>query len=187
MTTPAATVAIAAFRSHCEARAALYGAGKLDLHDAVDGLEAISGPAQAVIGVDAVQAIMAEAFRPYREREWADPNGSPASENASKTNIRKSDADPNGSPVWPTVKRDAFLEAYRQSWEANRKMQASVDASMRQQGVPQSMLSDLEYLLRQDDPARLRRFLRGRTPDQLAVLKTHAAKYLAARKASPCP
>jgi hypothetical protein len=53
---------------------------------------------------------------------------------------------------------------------------------MRRQGVPRSALAALEYVLRQDDPAVLRRFLDGRAPQELAVLKEHAVDCLAARK-----
>ncbi len=58
------------FRDHCEARAALYEDGLLDLHDAVDGLQAIAWPLIDTIGQDAVQTIMAEAFRPVWVRNW---------------------------------------------------------------------------------------------------------------------
>jgi hypothetical protein len=55
-----------AFRARCEARAILYGAGELALHDAVDVPQADAARDGLVklIGQDAVQAVMAEAFRP---------------------------------------------------------------------------------------------------------------------------
>src|ERR1700681_3328354 len=61
-----------AFRARCEARAHLYGAGELDLHDAVDVPQddAVRDGLVASIGQDAVQAIMTEGFRPIRNREW---------------------------------------------------------------------------------------------------------------------
>jgi hypothetical protein len=60
-----------AFRARCEARALLYGAGEFDVHEAVDVLQAAAVGSGLVksIGQDAVQAIMADAFRPIRERE----------------------------------------------------------------------------------------------------------------------
>jgi hypothetical protein len=56
------------FRARCEARALLYVAGELDLHEAVDVLQAhaIASGLVPQIGQDAVQAIMAAAFRPVR-------------------------------------------------------------------------------------------------------------------------
>lgn len=52
------------FRARAEARAALFVAGELDLHQAVDALQAaaISSSLLGEIGQDAVQAILATAF-----------------------------------------------------------------------------------------------------------------------------
>jgi hypothetical protein len=62
---------VAAFRLRCEARAMLYGAGELDLHEAVDvlQLDAERDGLVGMIGQDAVQEVMAQAFRPYREAQ----------------------------------------------------------------------------------------------------------------------
>jgi hypothetical protein len=56
------------FRARAEARAALFAAGELDLQEAVDALQAaaIRSSLLGEIGQDAVQAIMAEAFRRVR-------------------------------------------------------------------------------------------------------------------------
>jgi hypothetical protein len=53
------------FQARCEARALLYATGELTLHDAVDALQAaaIACGLVASIGQEAVQAIMAVAFR----------------------------------------------------------------------------------------------------------------------------
>jgi hypothetical protein len=69
----AAVDPVAAFKLRCEARAHLYSQGELDLHDAADGLEGSAklGGLNRTISRDAVQAIMAEAFRAVREKEWA--------------------------------------------------------------------------------------------------------------------
>jgi hypothetical protein len=63
---------VAVFKLRCEARAYLYGEGELDLHDAVDELEAFARSLgiNHKIGINGSQAIMADAFRPVREREW---------------------------------------------------------------------------------------------------------------------
>jgi hypothetical protein len=54
-----------AFRARAEARGVLVAAGELDLHDAVDALlnDALRDGLVQAIGMDAVQAIMATAFR----------------------------------------------------------------------------------------------------------------------------
>jgi hypothetical protein len=56
------------FVARCEARALLWQAGKLDLHEAVDRLQADAMRDGLVdkIGQDAVQAIMAKAFEAVR-------------------------------------------------------------------------------------------------------------------------
>jgi hypothetical protein len=63
---PIATIDV--FRERCEARAMLYAAGELGLHEAVDQLQVDAERTGLVdeIGQDAVQAIMADAFRRVR-------------------------------------------------------------------------------------------------------------------------
>jgi hypothetical protein len=57
-----------AFCERAEARAMLWHAGELDLIEAVDvlQLDAERDGLLELIGQDAVQAVMAQAFRPYR-------------------------------------------------------------------------------------------------------------------------
>jgi hypothetical protein len=62
---------LAAFRERCAQRAQQYHAGEIDLHDAVDGLQAIAGPIIDSDGQDAVQAEMAAAFRD--PPDWSSP------------------------------------------------------------------------------------------------------------------
>jgi hypothetical protein len=61
----AAPTALDMFWACCEARAHLYAVGELDLDDAVEVLQerAVRHGLVAEIGEDAVQAIIAEAFR----------------------------------------------------------------------------------------------------------------------------
>jgi hypothetical protein len=56
------------FRARCEAKALLFAAGEIDLHDAVDGLQADAVASGLVrqIGKDAVQTIIADAFERVR-------------------------------------------------------------------------------------------------------------------------
>ena len=56
------------FRLRAEARATLWAAGELDLHEAVDPLQhdAVESGLVASIGQDAVQAIMSAAFARVR-------------------------------------------------------------------------------------------------------------------------
>jgi hypothetical protein len=60
--------ALEIFIARCEARAVLWAAGELSLHDAVDVLQAdaVRDGLVAEIGQDAVQAIMAKAFEAVR-------------------------------------------------------------------------------------------------------------------------
>jgi hypothetical protein len=56
-----------------DARAYLWSIGEYELSDAVDALQfaAVRDGLIARIGQDAVQALIADAFRPYREAEHA--------------------------------------------------------------------------------------------------------------------
>jgi hypothetical protein len=58
------------FRERGWARAYLWGAGAFDLREAVDVLQrdAMRDGLVKLIGQDAVQQILADAFRPHRER-----------------------------------------------------------------------------------------------------------------------
>jgi hypothetical protein len=157
-----------AFRARCEARAHLYGVGELDLHDAVDALQAaaVAYGLVASIGQDAVQAIMADALRPVREREWAagddcpEPPVRPAPPVYDDFGLWQGWDSPmpdpvSSKPASPTSKHDAFLEAYRKAWEEHHiadcslgAMQAVVDASRRRRGTPRSTVDALFYSLR---------------------------------------
>jgi hypothetical protein len=61
--------ALAVFELRAAARAPLWAEGELDLHDAVDALQASAERDGLIdrIGQDAVQAIMATAFAPFRK------------------------------------------------------------------------------------------------------------------------
>jgi hypothetical protein len=56
------------FRARCEARALLFATGELDLHEAVDVLQAdaVANGLVRQIGQDAVQAILRDAFQAVR-------------------------------------------------------------------------------------------------------------------------
>jgi hypothetical protein len=74
-TKPARVDPVIAFQARAEARALLYCAGEMTLHEAVDGLQREAqenGPVDA-IGQDAVQKILAEAFAPHRDDPWDAP------------------------------------------------------------------------------------------------------------------
>ena len=64
--------ACAIFQARCEARAILFTLGEIELHEAVDVLQAdaIANGLIAKLGQDAVQALMAAAFREVRCHEW---------------------------------------------------------------------------------------------------------------------
>lgn len=86
---------IQAFRARCEARALLVAFGELDLHDAVDKLQADAVRDGLVdeIGQDAVQAMMAEAFRivPPEARPRQGPP-EPAEDSPARQDISVPDA-----------------------------------------------------------------------------------------------
>ncbi len=98
---------VAAFKLRCEAKAHLYGAGELDLHNAVDELAEFARKIgiNHSIGIDDSQAVMAEALRPVREWEWAEPNGSKPEPNGS--------AEPSTQSRTPTSTIDALFYALR--------------------------------------------------------------------------
>jgi hypothetical protein len=65
----AAVHPLAIFEARSEARAMLYSAGEFGLQSAVDVLQhdAVASGLVRMFGQDAVQAIMAEAFRRFRD------------------------------------------------------------------------------------------------------------------------
>jgi hypothetical protein len=96
------------FKVDCEVRAALFAAGELELHEAVDSLQyaAAASGLVALVGQDVVQSIMAEAFKPHC-------------------------------------------------------------------GVARSVIDAVGYLIRQDDPTRLRAFLARQTAEERAAIKQY--------------
>lgn len=65
--------AINVLAARADARAYLYAIGELEISDAVDALEEFARKSGLTreIGVDAVQAVIAQAFEPYRREEAA--------------------------------------------------------------------------------------------------------------------
>ncbi len=59
------------FLERCGARAILWSSAMMDLHEAVDGLQAAAERAGIVddIGQDAIQKFMSDAFRQRREMQ----------------------------------------------------------------------------------------------------------------------
>lgn len=113
---PPAVDAVAVFKARCIARAHLYGAGELDLHTAVDELEAFARSLgiNRKIGIDGSQAIMAAAFRPVRMREWAEENSSAAPANSEHVpNFSEENSSPVRSSRTPASTIDALLYGLR--------------------------------------------------------------------------
>jgi hypothetical protein len=155
--------------------------GRLDLHDAVDRLQAIAWPLIDIIGQDAVQTIMAAAFKPHRMRERVDANAS--------------DADANASPVfddyglgqgWDSPMPDPVPSA------ASEKSEFSENSAPARFRTPQSTVDALLYVLRRglsclSDPANQERLSRC---DEAAI-RTIAAELLTwpgqTRKGEPRP
>jgi hypothetical protein len=117
------------FRARCIARHTLVASGDLDLHEAVDGLQAAAVRTGLVheLGQDQVQAIMA-----YPDVDVV--RGVPAGDHLD---------------------------------------QACDVASLKRRPIPKSTIDAAEYLVRQGDPARLRKWLDGRPAAERAAIHKH--------------
>jgi hypothetical protein len=72
------------FRARCEARALLWQAGELTLHEAVDELERVS---RDRLDADSAQAIMAAAFAAVRETAQSLPAADNKQEHAPPATV----------------------------------------------------------------------------------------------------
>ena len=127
--------------ARAEARAILYREGDLDLHEAVDVLQAAAVQTGLVgaLGQDAVQAIMARAFGAVRA--GADAH----------------------------VVRDLDPAGYLDQHEAPERG-----------AVAKSTIDAAEYLVRQGDADRLRRWLDAHSAEERIAIRKHL-------EAKPCP
>jgi hypothetical protein len=129
-----------AFEACAEARALLFARGVFDLHEAVDELQdhAVRRGLVDEIGQDAVQHIMSEAFRPVREATQA-------------TLVDE-------AMLEATLELEAVLNPELAEAAAEPKPPPPPSPPPKPH-VPQSVLDAADYVRRQGDPERLRRWL----------------------------
>jgi hypothetical protein len=158
--------ALEVFIARAEARALLWQAGELDLHQAVDELQAaaIASGLVAELGQDEVQRLMAEAFAAVRGDLGADEKGSaepfvPADdeyEGLSSTFAalcRAADEKQRRKPP------DPRLERLRQPMADDVSLERAYAEVSKPAGVAESTLQAAEFLIQQNDPQRLRAWL----------------------------
>jgi hypothetical protein len=143
---------IEVFTARCQARAHLVAAGKLELHEAVDVLQDAAEHTGLVtsLGQDAVQAMMANAFQTTQPVHDSDARARPANE------------------PYHLVSRDGVA--------CTAQMQRAYDSTLAerfQHHLPASTIEALNFVVRQNDPKRLRQFLAGRTVHELRLMRVH--------------
>jgi hypothetical protein len=126
------------FKARCWARAGLFAEGEMDLHDAVDKLQAdaVRDGLVAALGQDRVQWMMADVFGAVRTKLTAWDYG-------EATEVIEAEADEQPAPRSETPR------------------------------VAPSTIDALRYLIRQDDPQRLRAWLKRFTTAERIVLRGH--------------
>jgi hypothetical protein len=138
------------FTARCQARALLFTAGALDLHQAVDVLQDAAERTGLVtsLGQDAVQAMMADCF------QMTEP-------------VHKSEASARSTnEPYRLVSRDGVA--------STAQMQRAYDRTLAERfhpHLPASTVDALHHVLAQNDPLRLRQFLAARTPQERELMK----------------
>jgi hypothetical protein len=140
------------FRERCEVRAILYEAGELELHEAVDVLQADAERTGLVeaIGQDAVQAIMAAAFSGEQSTSSFSP------EEISEARLRAALAS-----LTPEQRDDIAFKPTLKKEATDRPAAAK------------STLRAADYLLKQNDPERMRRWMDKHTAAERAAIIKH--------------
>jgi hypothetical protein len=194
---------VAVFTARAEARALLWFAGELFLHDAVDVLQADAERDGLVtaIGQDAVQAIMAAAFAVVRddlpgvddmESVSAAPLAAPFAADLLSDDQYYADLHPFTAlrSAWADQRqrrklRDARTERARTLLDDDVSLErAWHELNARAPGeVPISTLRAAEYLaFQQNDLQRLKDWLAPRSPEDRAAIRKHLSK----RRGSSC-
>jgi hypothetical protein len=153
------------FRARCEARALLFADGYLDLHSAVDVLQAdavASGLVRA-IGQDAVQAEMARAFADIpRHVEWVPDDADIDVDSDTDTHL----ADIPCPRDYRLVSRGGVASAA----ELQRDYEAALARERSLYGPAQSTIDAFWYVVRLNEPDRLKAFLSRRSSEERAQL-----------------
>lgn len=144
---------IEVFNARCQARALLFEAGEFDLHEAVEVLQDAAERAGLVtlLGQDAVQAIMADAFQTTEPGHNSDAPAPPSNE------------------PYRLVSRDGVASA---AAELQRAYDRALAERFRQR-LPASTVDALHYVIAQKDPQRLRQFITGRSTHERKQIRAH--------------
>ena len=140
------------FNARCEARAVLYAGGHLDLHEAVDLLQAdavrLGLPDQ--FGQDKVQQILSRAFA--GARIMCPPCGADPCVNQSFCALcRKTDSQRS----------------------ADQRLKQHPRTALEPDGLAVSTIITAEFLVQQGDSERLRAWLANQSPDERAAIRLH--------------
>ena len=141
---------IEVFTARCQARAFLFNAGELELHEAVDVLQDAAERTGLVarLGQDAVQAMMAYAFQAIQPDNSAGP-------------------DPSNGP-YHLVTRDGVASAAELQREYGRAL-----ADRFRHRLPASTVDALHYVIEQKDPRRFQQFITGRSTHERKQIRAH--------------
>jgi hypothetical protein len=166
---------LAVFTLRCWARARLFAEGEIDLHEAVDQLQANAVRTGLVkqIGQDAVQAIMAETFAAVREDlpkfgdisddTWAAPSWHDAV-------AKYHEARGNDASIVPYAPDE--LERLRRLLAPDVTLERAWRELNKPSEVATSTLMAAEHLVREGDAKRLRQWLdRHSAPEREAILQ----------------
>lgn len=158
-----------------EAKATLWVAGEISLHDAVDELwhEAMRDGLVAELGPDEVQWILSDAFAPERDDlPWDD--------DVSDENINFEDSTFAAACEAADEKQrrrpsDPQLEKLRRLMDGDVSLErAWAELNTHTQGdVPTATLRTAEFLLKEKDPARMRAWLAKHSAQERAAILRH--------------
>jgi hypothetical protein len=158
------------FRLRCRSRAKLWHTGEIDLHTAVDELQQAAEARGLVdmIGQDAVQNLMVEAFAPLRDEV---PIDIPVDETFAEA-CRKADEKQRRKPS------DSRLERLRELMDDDISLdRAWRELNKRAPGdVPTATLQAAEFLLQQNDPKRFKDWLARHSREQRQAILKHLNK-----------
>jgi hypothetical protein len=143
---------LAVFIARAEARALLWHCLEIDLHAAVDKLwtAAVRDGLVAKLGTDQVQRLLADAFAPVRD-------------DLTKSHAATSE---------PEDDEDTFARACRAADEKARRRRAKAEPPPRPHAA-KATLRAAEYLVRENDPERLRIWLSKHTAQERAAIRKH--------------
>jgi hypothetical protein len=183
---------LAVFVARAEARAMLWARCEISLHDAVDELwaAAVRDGLVAKLGPDKVQQLLADAFAPVRD-------DLPRHEDVVPESI---DDDPWSAPGWREAAIDYHeirgknasivsytpdeLEKSRRLLDDDVSIESAWHQVSRPLGVPIATLWTAEFLLQQNDSARLKAWLARHSREQRNAIRKHLQNK---KRGSSCP